>query len=212
MGHPLGQDELSRLYSQGKSMMEIAELSSCSIHKVVYWMEKYGINRRNRSEATYVKLNPGGDPFHIKQNLTYEESFLLGLGLGIYWGEGNKVTPNSVRVTNTDPAVIKTFIRFLLEICGLTKTKLRYNIICFNDTDPDIARNYWASELEISGDKFGKITQIPKQGKGTYKRKSQFGVCTVLVGNIKLKRWIMQQLDWLKSPVSSTAERALGKG
>ncbi len=72
-------------------------------------MTKYGIPRRNRSEATYIKRNPKGDPFHIKTNLNNKEKILYGLGLGIYWGEGTKVNREAVRVGNSDPNLIKIF-------------------------------------------------------------------------------------------------------
>ncbi|MEK7113111.1 MAG: hypothetical protein AAB875_07430 [Patescibacteria group bacterium] len=175
-------------------MAEIAEIYDCSIHKVVYWMDKYRIERRTWSEATYVKRNPDGDPFKIKNPLSPSEILLFGLGMGIYWGEGDKVTRHSIRVCNTDSRILKVFIRFLLEICQLKRKKITYSIICFNDTNPDDARGFWARELKISPAKFGKITQIPPQGKGTYKRKSKFGVCTVQASNLKLKSWLMNQI------------------
>lgn len=190
----ISKNQLFQLYSKGKSMAEIASLLGCSVHKVAYWMDKHGIKRRSRSEATYIKLNPNGDPFKIKTNLTRKEEFLFGLGIGIYWGEGTKVTPHSVRVANTDPEILKTFIKFLVQICQLKKNKISYSIVCFNDTNPEIARSYWARKLETSPKKFGKITQIPTQGKGTYKKKSKFGVCTIQASNIKLKTWIMDQI------------------
>ena len=190
----ISKKELESLYFSGLSMADMSVSFKCSIHKVVYWMDKDGIKRRTRSEATYIKLNPDGDPFSIKQNLNPEEVFLFGAALGIYLGEGDKRS-HQVRVTNTDPGTIRIFINFLLKICRVRREKLHYSIICFNDTDPNIAKAYWEKELGVEGYKFGKIVQIPPQGKGTYKRKSQFGVCTVTVGNIKLKAWIMGEID-----------------
>lgn len=191
----LDKKVVASLYSSGKSMSEIANELNCSTNKVVYWMNKYNIKRRNRSLASYIKLNPNGDPFNLKTQLTPEEKYLFGLGIGIYWGEGNKVSPHSLRVSNTDPNIIQVFIKFLMQICRVKPDKLSFSIVCFNDSNPETARNYWAKKLQISPKKFGKITEIPKQGKGTYKRKSRFGVCTVHVGNIKLKKWIMEQID-----------------
>ena len=175
-------------------MAEIAKTLNCSQNKIVYWMNKYQVKKRSRREATYVKRNPNGDPFLIKEDLTKEEMFLLGLGIGIYWGKGEKVSVNAIRVANTDPNIIKTFIKFLLEICQLERRKLSYSIVCFNDSDPDEAKIHWAEKLRISEEKFGRIVQIPTQGKGSYKRKSQFGVCTLAVSNPKLKSWIMEQI------------------
>ena len=134
----------------------------------------------------------------------------MGLGLGIYWGEGSKKSKYSLRVANTDVGIIKTFRKFLLDICGVRKNKITFSIVCFNDVDPDNSRNFWAKELGILPEKFGKITVIPKQGKGTYKKKSLYGVCTIQVSNIKLRNWMMQELDRI-SLISSTAERSLGK-
>ena len=194
----LAKKYLETLYKSGKSMAEIAAKVGCSLHKVSYWFNQYEIPRRSRSEANYIKYNPNGDPFEIKNNLDKKDSFLKGLGMGIYWGEGSKTSSHSLRVSNTDVGIIKSFRRFLKDICGLRMDKATYSIICFNDTDPAVARNYWSEKLGILPAKFGKITVIPKQGKGTYKRKSRFGVCTVQVSNVKLRNWMMTELESLR--------------
>lgn len=175
-------------------MAEIAEKLKCSIHKIVYWMDKYKIKRRSPSNAAYVKANPNGDPFQIKHNKTPSDKFLLGIAFGIYLGEGNKVTKTSLRIANCDPKILKLFILFLHNICHLDPKRISASIVCFNDTDPEVARTYWANQLSISSIKFGKITQIPTQGKGTYRRKSQFGVCTIQANNVKLSKWFRKQL------------------
>ena len=186
--------EIKQKYLAGQSMFQIAKHFGCSVHKVVYWMKKYDINRRSRSEAIYLFNNPNGDPFSIKNNLTEEEILLKGMGLGIYWGEGNKTSKNSLRVSNTDPYLIKTFRSFLRQICQVKESKIGYAIVCFNDSDPQKVKSYWSKELKISPEKFGKIVQVPPQGKGTYKRKSIYGVCTLRFNNTKLKRWLMDKI------------------
>lgn len=210
--HPLfTKQKLSQLYANKMSFFDIANYYGCSLHKISYWMKKFGIQARSRSDALYVKLNPDGDPFKIKYNLTDEEKFLFGLGLGIYWGEGNKASPHSVRVANTDPSLIRAFRTFLRSICQINENKIHYSIVCFKDTEPKIATDHWTRELRVEAKEFGKIVQIKSQGKGTYLKKSAFGVCTLTVSNIKLKRWIMAQIDLAKSPDSSAVERQLGK-
>jgi len=186
-------------YKSGLSMGQIAkELHYCP-HTIVYWMRKHHIERRSRSDAAYIQANPKGNPFHITYPKTANEHFLYGLGLGIYWGEGTKATNFAVRVTNSDPGIIRTFRTFLHTICHVDTTRIRYSIVTFNDSSPNAAKSYWAKELEISPDKFGKIVQIPTQGKGTYKRKSLFGICTITVSNTKLKTWIMDELKKIKN-------------
>ena len=79
-------------------MQDIADIFRCSPNKVSYWMKKYNISRRTRSEATYIKRNPDGDPFQFKVPQTLEDRELFGLGIGLYWGEGTKASLSSVRL------------------------------------------------------------------------------------------------------------------
>lgn len=137
-----------------------------------------------------------GDPFKIKINLSSEEKELKGLGLGIFWGEGNKVNKSGVRVGNTDPNLIKKFIEFLIIICGVKKEKLRYSLTLFNDSDIDAALKFWSSQLNISINQLGNPIIIPPQGKGTYKNKSKHGVLVVGCYNNKLKKWIDKELGF----------------
>lgn len=193
-GIKIEEEKLRELYQDGLSMQKISEKLNCSLHKVAYWMSKYGLSRRTRSEATYLSFNPNGDPFSIREIKTIDDALLMGLGLGIYFGEGTKVAPHQVRVANTDPVILTLFIKFLIDICGLRKDKISYSIVCFNDSNVEDVVNYWSSIFSIPKEKFGKIVQIPPQGKGTYKRKSQYGVCTVNVNNVKLKQWLLKKL------------------
>lgn len=158
-------------------------------------MQKTRTPRRSLSDALYAKYNPDGDPFHIKTIVTKEDALLFGLGLGIYWGEGDKGSRHAMRVANTNPEILLNFVRFLIDICGVKKDKIYYSIICFNDSDPAAVGAYWAKVFDVSLEKFGKIVQIPQQGKGAYKRKSHFGVCTVNVSNIKLKQWMLKTME-----------------
>jgi len=187
------KEQLEKLYNKGFSMMEIAKKTGYSNSGVKYWMDKYGIPRRSRSEATYVKRNPNGDPFKIKQNLNKKEILLKGLGLGLYWGEGDKSGHNTqVRMSNTDPYLIKKFKDFLSRIYNLDEEKFKYSLVMFNDGDEKKAIKFWTSQIGVKRRQLGKIVNISPQGKGTYKKKNQFGVLTVSVSNKKLKENILK--------------------
>lgn len=193
-GLPISKNQLISLYQNGLSSNEIAEKLGTSPNKINYWLNKFKVPKRSLSEAIYLKHNPDGDPFCIKKNLTPKERQLLGLGLGIYWGEGNKVSKSTTSISNSDPKLIEKFIEFLIKICQIDTNKLRFNLQIFNDADPERALKYWCKKLKVPQQKFNKLTVIPPQGKGTYKRKSKYGICIVSFGNIKLKQWIMSQL------------------
>lgn len=184
----LEKEYLEKLYiNEGFSMMEIANKLGCSPNKVVYWMSKHDIQRRSISDSVYRRCNPNGDPFKIKHIKTIEDAELLGMGLGLYWGEGTKQSKTSVRLGNTDAGVIRTFIRFLTDICGIDTNKLRYSLQIFSEVNPQDALNYWISELNVDSSKFTKVIVTPARSIGTYKNKNVNGVLTVNFHNRKLR-------------------------
>src|SRR6266487_4291168 len=111
-------------YERGLSMTQIAEQLTCSVNKVVYWMDKYGLKRRCTSGAIYLRRNPTGDPFDIQTPKSDEELALFQLALGLYIGEGKKRDREQVALSNSDPRVIRVFLRFLRELCRVDEKRI----------------------------------------------------------------------------------------
>ena len=164
-------------------MQDMAEFFNCSLHKVSYWMLKYNIPIRSRSEATYVKRNPDGDPFTLHSPKTPIDYFVMGLGIGLYWGEGTKANKNSIRLGNTDPFLIKRFIGFLVRMYEIEKADLKFGLQIFSDIEPEKALKFWLSTLKVSRSQFQKIIITPSRARGTYGKKLEYGVLTVHYNN-----------------------------
>lgn len=64
------------------------------------------------------------------------------LGIGLYVGEGAK-TNEIVRICNSDPAVIKTVIRWLEEICGVSKSSIAITLHLYPDNNEAASIDYW---------------------------------------------------------------------
>jgi len=179
---------LLRIYNdERKSTEEIAKKFHCSAGKINYWLRKYGISKRSISEAIYIKHNPKGDPFCFVSPKNLEEAELFGLGLGLYWGEGNKANKTTVRIGNSDPALLKKFIEFLVKFFNISKDALRFHLHTFSDIDIGEAQRYWIKQLGI---KKGQLYKpfVSVTGKlGTYRNKSKYGVLTLYYGNVKVK-------------------------
>src|SRR3989344_440095 len=167
----LSKEKLQTLYfKRGKSMQDIATILNCSLSKIKYWMEKYSLQTRSISEAIYLKHNPDGDPFRFRYPKNIKEGVLFGLGLGLYWGEGTKANLNSIRLGNTDPQLIKKFIEFLVHFFSIKKRDFKFGLQLFKPT-------------------------ITKSGSiGTYKKKSKYGVITVMYHNKKLRNLLVSLL------------------
>ncbi len=187
---------LSKYYlKENKSVSEIASILKKSETGVNYWMKKYKIKKRTISEAIYLKDNPKGDPFKIKKPKNLYFSELKGLGLGLYWGEGNKLNKNSIKLANTDPALINKFIEFLINILGVDNNKIKFSLQIFSDINPVKAKKYWIKTLKVKSSQFSKKITITESGKiGTYRRKSKYGVLTVYFHNKKLRNILIKML------------------
>jgi len=184
----ISSETLQRHYvTEGKSMHDISIALGCSVHKVEYWMKRHNIKRRSRSQATYIKANPDGDPFKKVITNTPELAYLNGVGHGLYWGEGTKANKHSVRLGNTDAHLLNVFIEFLEKIYCVKRDKLKVSIQLFNDIPAKEAEEYWSKALDIPLTQFTKSYTSKSVQKGNYRKKSQYGVATVYFHNKKLR-------------------------
>ncbi len=168
-------------------MQQIADETGCSLNRVDYWMRKYGIPKRSRSDATYLRHNPNGDPFTVKHTLTPDDRELFGLGIGLYWGEGTKASPTSVRLGNSDPGIILKFVEFLEVLYGVDRSKLRFGIQLFTDRPLAESIGYWTVHLGVNQSQFYKPVRTISGSIGTYRKKNRYGVVTLYYNNKKLR-------------------------
>lgn len=191
----LHKNELTELYIDKKmSSAQISLLLGCSTTKVNYWLNKHEIPKRSVSDAVYARHNPNGDPFSITLIDTIEKAQLYGLGIGLYWGEGTKANRHSIRLGNSDPSLLRMFMRFLTEIYGVSIEDMKFGLQIFSDIEPTEAIDYWVNELNVDESQFYKV-HITKSGSlGTYRAKSKYGVVTLYYHNKKLRDIIVSAL------------------
>ena len=182
---------------QRKSVREIAKKFTCSENKINYWLQKHGIKKRSISDAIYQMHNPSGDPFRFRQPRSFDNVFLYGLGIGLYWGEGTKKNKHSVRLANSDPKLIKAFLKFLTGIYGIRMDRLRFGLHMHSDMSEREVRAWWAKELGVSESRFQRAHIKPKRTSGTYLQKAEFGVLTVYFYSSKLQRHICDAIKKL---------------
>ena len=202
-------NRIRELYGQGKSAREIGDIPGCSWRQVISCMNNHGIPRRSRSEATYLKANPLGDPFYIKSHLSLEEERLKALAIGLFWGEGTRRNQVAVRISNSDPELLKVFVAFLRTICNVRPDKICVELILHADVKPADASQYWSQQLRIPPSQFSKPTIIPSRGRGTSTHRVKWGTATIRVSNVRLRRLLQ---DWLMqyAHVAQLAEHVIG--
>lgn len=187
--------KLQNLYlSKRLSSKEVAVKFKCSEHTVNYWLKKFGIQKRTISEAIYQKKNPNGDPFIFKHPDNMKDMFLFGLGLGLFWGEGTKRGKHALRLSNSDPILIKKYIDFLTIIYKVDKNKLKFQLQTYDDLSVNNLILYWAKFLKVKKSQFYKSTILARRGTGTYHEKMKHGVVIVNFNNIKLKGLVLSHI------------------
>ncbi len=179
---------LLKQYNEQKlSVKQISVLLGCSANRVTYWMNVYGIKRRSISEAVYQRINPTGDPFTVIPPKNRKDAELFGMGVGLYWGEGTRANKYSVRLGNTDPLLLSTFMRFLIELYGVKKDDFHFGLQIFTDINPMQALKYWCDTLAVKSSQFYAIHTTISGSIGTYRKKSTYGVVTIYYHNKKLR-------------------------
>ena len=109
----INSGEVIQKYTEGNSIQELASIFELSTRKIRDMLLSNEVKIRDHKEASYVKSNKSGDPFCVLTELTPEEEHLKAMALGLYLTEGNTKNKNSVRFSNSNPAIVKIFVKFL---------------------------------------------------------------------------------------------------
>ena len=79
------------------------------------------------------------------------------LGAALYWAEGSKQKPHHVaqRVTftNSDPAMIRVFLAWLDQVCGIGHERVSFELYIHESADVMGARKFWESILHIPSER-----------------------------------------------------------
>ena len=199
------------LRKQGKSYKQIKKQLGMSLSTLTNWFQNVDFSEeikrsitaqaQTKSTARLVVLNKArGDILQahyaqadieaaeeLNQNI-YNPLFISGVTA--YWGEGDKLTRNQVRLANTDPQMINLFINFLVIFCHIPKDKLRLALHIYEDLDDLECRNYWSKTTGL--EHFHKSMVIPSRHKT---RRLPYGTCTIITTNTYLKKKLLLWID-----------------
>ncbi|MBU3933264.1 MAG: hypothetical protein KKH11_01160 [Candidatus Omnitrophica bacterium] len=196
-------DEIKRLYWEEEySIPQIAKKLGKSSMSIYERMKKNSIPRRTGTEANYVAYK-NKPQFKIKGNLIPEEEKLRIAGIMLYWAEGAKERA-TVDFANSDPQMIKIFLRFLREICGIAESRIRIYLYAFSDQNIDELKSYWSKVTGVPESQFIK-PYIRKVNPHLKDRRMPYGLIHVRYNDKRL-------LECIKSWLSEYKMSLLGAG
>lgn len=149
--------------------------------KAVKWHNLQKENRLKEAEKQAANLLSTID---IKSSSTQQ----LALAM-LYLGEGIKAN-RELGLGNTNPLVLKFFIRVLQTNFNVDKNKIRCELYLRADQNSEKLKQYWSKQLDIPLDNF-KYAHIDKRTIGSSTYPSYKGVCLVRCGNLSIQRKLL---------------------
>ena len=122
----------------------------------------------------------------------YKNNPLFMFGLALYWGEGDKVTKYQLRLTNSDPEVIRSFKIFLDKFCNGKNEKIWAGLLLYQDLDSASCINHWSKITGLDKKCFTKSIVIKSKHKTN---KLNYGICILGISSRFLKE---KMLEWLR--------------
>lgn len=130
----------------------------------------------------------------------YKNNPIFIAGLMLYLGEGNKSKKDGhIKICNTDPAVLKIFIKFLTMFCGINIGKIKFWLLCYPDNDIEKCLNWWSESIKIRQNNFYKTQVI--QGKHKEK-KLLYGVGNITITSTFLKTKVLEWIEIMSDHLS----------
>lgn len=112
----------------------------------------------------------------------------------LYWAEGAK-SRNVLKIANSDPFLLRFFIRFLTECFDVAPADFVVRVNCYTTPERpiDAVEAYWSTTLGIPRTAFRKATinHFPTSSSGKKDGKLPYGVCTV---GVKRSTWLVQHI------------------
>lgn len=206
------------LRKQGLSYKEILEKIPVAKSTLSLWLRSVSLAKEQKQRLTDKKLSAmkrGWEACHTKSilikekikseakkeigKLTNRELWLIGISL--YWAEGSKEKNKSVamRLSNSDPLMIKLFIKWLIEICKIPKEDIYFEIYLHESARnrEEEVQKYWTRTTNFPIEYFKKTRW--KKNKLKTQRKNigekYFGLVNVNIKkgshlNRKIQGWI----------------------
>lgn len=155
----LSKNLIKKLYHKEKlSASQVAKRLKTTTWTILGFMARNNIKRRTFREANQICFKNKSLTFSLKKRLSTKDKRLKIAGIFLYWAEGAKLSEKNCGIdfANSNPEMIRIFVKFLREICGVDRKKLRVYLYCYSDQSIEILLNYWYKLTNIPKNQFSK--------------------------------------------------------
>jgi hypothetical protein len=185
-------------YCQGYSMKRVAEALGVSIDAVTYFMRLHDLKRRTLQEDSAIRFKNKPPSYLVKEKLTSEQKALKTVGVTLYWGEGYKTEKsNGIDLANSDVTMVRVFLQFLREICGVDEKRLRVLLYCYSNQDIEKLLKFWSKETKIPLKQFTK-PYVRTDFRPAMLDRMPYGMVHIRYADKKLLKTVMGWIEEIK--------------
>ncbi len=135
--------------------------------------------------------------------LSKRDLFLAGFFL--YWAEGGKTRRNALTFSNTDPSMLRAYLKWLMLI-GIPKNKLKVRLHLYKDMDVDKEISFWCKELVLSKSQFKNVwIKNSKMSDLTYKNNFGHGTCNIVLYDTITTVYTLMGIKFIATVLNVTA-------
>lgn len=154
--------------------------------------ERYRLTMRKKRETVddavykkYVAL--------FRKEMTDDVWYIAGLML--YWGEGDKRNKYRLVMANTDPHLLRFFIRWALRFLNINRTDFKVQLHLYDNMIISNEEQFWRKNLRFPISQFYK-TQVRKVSRNTYSYRGSLrhGTCSIFLLGAEKKREVMMAI------------------
>ncbi len=133
------------------------------------WLEKRGGSKKRKLLAQEL-----ADEYAQKIVKSLSKKELLLFTAALYWAEGSKI---DFSLSNTDPLLIKIFMKGLVDVLGVKKSDFRVYIRTYEDLDKGKCINYWMKVTDLPREQIKSVNVLFGKKSG----KLEYGMCRIRV-------------------------------
>ena len=213
MAHREKHTQARKMREKGLPYSQIKAKLGVSKSTLSYWLRDMPLSREriNSLRATSPRrIERFRDTMEEKRNLrlsevrkkvmkdigTLSKRELFLAGLFLYWGEGGKTKRYTITLANTDPNMIRFYLKWL-EVMEIPSIKIKVRLHLYTDMDMERETRFWIRETKLPRKNFQK----PHLKKTLYKEVIQkgfgHGTCNIIVDGRDVSEYVLESLKVL---------------
>ncbi len=201
------KNEAIKLRRAGKSYSQIKEILGVSKSTLSGWLSnmplsKQRLNELQRNHQVIEKIRSAKLKTRntrltqvrntvLKQITPLSKRELLIAGFFLYWAEGGKTKTYTATLSNTDPRMIRAFIKWL-KLLEVSLDKMYIRLHLYADMNEVKEIEYWSKELKVTKDHFRQsYIKKSKLSDLTYISRGH-GTCNIIMPGRDIAEFIIE--------------------